>query len=199
MLESMCREEIKCNREMRAYGDRMMQAISGAYESMNFEGIYQVTDRLLQIGLALTDPDKFRSAFSALLRSEDFERAYQWDDNLILLRELILLYEVEGEAGESREAMPLLERVSSFEELLMLCRKVIFCLRRVELNLPEEECNGIFYFMEEWGVSAMCIIVLLRYAGIWDKPYTAARLGRLLQKNGFPVEGRQLLAWAESQ
>ena len=190
MLKSMLTEEIGNNRELREYGDRKMAEISASYQEIPFLQIRQETDRLLR-----EKPEDFGERLVQWTESELFEKALGKDEDLILFKSLVILYRMERRRGVSS----VLDRVSSLEELLILCRRILFLLRRMELGFPEEEYLEILYEVREWELSDLFFLTILGQRAIWRKASAAETLGRLLQRYGYHAEGRALLAWADAQ
>lgn len=187
MLQSTRKEAVRSNEELRKYGDWCMDLIQKGYESVDIGKLYGRIEALFQ-----ERPSDFLEQLAGLVRSQEFRQAMKWDDNLELLDAMVVLCETEKKCRET----PTLEKAESFEQLLVLCRKTIFLLRRIELQMPQEDCRELLYYMKEWHFTANYLIVLLMQGDIWQKKYTGERLGKLLQQHGYPGEGRLITAWA---
>lgn len=190
MLPSMLGEQPKTNRELLKTVDTYVSSIHTLYQKAEEDTLHAEIDMILK-----QKKDGWMKQIEALMMNEEHPEAKETDDGLLLLKNIFIL------SGGDPEKASLLWKVSSLDEWKEIYQKIIFYLRRMELDMPEEDCIGLLELMEHWEFSATYLIMVLTLArrAIYDRIKAGSRLADLLYQNGYQNDAEEIAVWVKTK
>lgn len=188
MIRSMLNRQPESNRVLREMVDANMLSVKSLHEKAAQDTLRSEVNLLLK-----EKKGDWLHRLSELMRSEEHRLAKQLDDGLMVVDRLCLLHE------ENKDGTSLLCKVSSVDEMREVYQRTVFYLRRMELDMADEECTGFLELLEAWNFSAEYLLMVLGRGPIYQRVHAGNRLGCLLLKNGYQDYAESVLAWVDAQ
>ena len=167
--------------------DTCISSINTLYQKAEADTLHSEIDLLLK-----EKAPGWMTQIVTLMLNGEHREAKETDDGLIALKKVCLM------RGDDREKASLLGKVSSVEELREVYQKTVFCLRRMELDMPDEDCEVFLALMEQWELPAAYMIMVLSQGDIYDRRKAGNRLILLLHKNGYQDAAEEIMMWVKA-
>ena len=188
MIDSMLNFNPKSNRELQEVVDGRMTTVTLLRERVKEDSLRSEVDLLLK-----EKRNGWRSELSKLMRKDEHQEAKKTENDLIILEKVWLLDE------KNVEETSLLDRVLTLEEMQEVYQRTVFYLRRMELNMADEDCEVFLELMERWELSVPYILLVLSQGTIYNRANAGYRLACILVKHGYQAYAESLLAWVKEQ
>lgn len=188
MLPSMLNGQPRSNEELLRIVDTCIDAINALFQGAGEDTLHFEIDLLLREKMP-----QWMLYIKTLMLSEEHQAVKETDDRLRVLEELCRLSEVD------KEIILFLKKVSSLDELKEVYQKIVFCIRRMELDMFDEECKDFLHFIEKWEISATCLIMGLEKGAIYDKIKAGNKLAHYLCISGYQEEAKRIIMWVEQK
>lgn len=177
MLPVMMKNLPRSEKELLEKTEHYLLSVKKLYEEAQKDTLCQELDCILkkkELG--------WEMHLSELMQRKDHKAVMQTDQRLIALKKVY------------RETAVLC-KITSLDDVWKVYQKTVFYLRRIEMDMPTEDLNGLCDFIGKWNISAEYFIAVLSQGAIYQNLDTGYKLSMLLLANGYSRQAEKIMLW----
>lgn len=189
MLTAMFGYRVKTNEEFRKKAERQMEEITALHKQARENCLQTMIDSILQ-----AKQEGWWEEVSELIQKEENQNIINLNDKLKWFKKV---YELGGEE-QRLGRIPTLCKFSTLDEMQEVYQKTVFCLRRMELGMVEDECRNFLELLKAWELPVEYLLMVLKPKAIYSVQNVVNRLTAILIENGYVDYSKRLLRYLEN-